>query len=661
MATPNPTITTPIALNCTKSATATLPWFVQQTEYDPAPCAFKPLVNGEEAFGAVYDAIVLAKHSVDIICWGFQPSMLFKRNGSGVPIGQLLVQKGEEGVKVRLLCWQDDIHLAEWSENNMPGNNAATAVKPHLGKSVYAHMSMLSPDYQNNTEREFDTEWYRRANLTNVTSRLPTPGALADAAVRRIDRKEAFKNFEFATRDFNPVNRIEIAWRTFWHGEDSARTTRTAAQNSASMGALEPTHHQKMVLVDYEYPDLALGFVMGHNMLDQYWDTDAHSFARMHPRFGRSGPSPWQDISSRVAGPVLQYLNDNFCQAWDDATGQSLGKSRKCTPTQLCAYHNTAGDTPLMAQVLRTQSQAGSRDIEKMYLQAVNNVTKHIFIENQYFRWPPLAEKIKEAVKQQATWGRDLAKNPIYLFVVTNSTDAAVSTGTVNTYRMLHALGRDDSIPEVSRLEQTDSLAKEQKDVEAQLEREQQAEKKVETTGVDFSSVAGAMQYLQQSRMIQQDLWQKLADIKQKRSDLANRSKQIVPTEITGLKVHVCTLVAPDSPPGNWLPVYVHAKLMTVDDAFMTLGSANINTRSMEADSELNICHDNGKVSADLRRRLWNLHTAGNGADDNLKDAFDAWSDIIRNNADMQKLGDQAPYASLVGFMRTSNVRSYSD
>ncbi|CAM2183192.1 hypothetical protein BC2230_40230 [Burkholderia cepacia] len=69
-----------------------------------------------------------------------------------------------------------------------------------------------------------------------------------------------------------------------------------------------------------------------------------------------------------------------------------------------------------------------------------------------------------------------------------------------------------------------------------------------------------------------------------------------------------------DSHPDNyWLPVYVHAKLMTVDDAFMTLGSANVNIRSMNVDSELNICHENSDVTKPLRRKLRGLHTKNQG------------------------------------------------
>ncbi|MGD7099878.1 phospholipase D-like domain-containing protein, partial [Ralstonia pseudosolanacearum] len=140
---------------------------------------------------------------------------------------------------------------------------------------------------------------------------------------------------------------------------------------------------------------------------------------------------------------------------------------------------------------------------------------------------------------------------------------------------------------------------------------------------------------------------------------------------------HICTLVAPDSPPNNWDYVYVHAKLMVVDDVFMTLGSANINTRSMQVDSELNICHEHSGVTAPLRKKLWGIHTRaspsapgsiGNtenaphvkAAGDDIADAFTAWDKIIKQNADNQQ-NKLAPCASLVGFMRTSNKRSYLD
>jgi hypothetical protein len=61
-----------------------------------------------------------------------------------------------------------------------------------------------------------------------------------------------------------------------------------------------------------------------------------------------------------------------------------------------------------------------------------------------------------------------------------------------------------------------------------------------------------------------------------------------------------------------------------------------------------------------LRRRLWDMHTGGKGAQDDPADAFDSWSDIIKRNSDhqAQKL---APYASLVGFMRTSPKRTRLD
>ena len=647
----NTTITTPLALSCTKSATLTSPWFVQSTEYYPAQATFKPLVNGEEAFGTIYDAIMAAQHSVDIICWGFQPSMYFKRNdgGGSVCIGQLLAQKGADGVRVRLLCWADSLHVAAWGENNMPGNNFQTMAKPYMPDWLLSLIPSGQRDYQKEFEREFDREWYRRANLNNVTLRSD------GASERARGGNDAFQGVEFATRDFSLLNRAEIAYRTALHGKDSQRSTGTKAENSITMGITEPTHHQKMVLIDYEMPERALGFVMGHNMLDTYWDRNDHGYMRMHPSMGRNGLHPREDISSRVSGPILKYLNENFCQAWDDATGQSLGQSRAAVACQLTLRRGF--DTPVMAQILRTQSQHKKRDIEAMYLQAVNNTANFIYIENQYFRFAPLADKIVAAAKAQLAAGRDPGKyGPLHLFVVTNSSDEGMGDGTVNTYRMMNSLGRDDTMPAVTREERDDTLSN-------QLSSAQQQETTANMSALNASST----QEESTAQQAQAAAKTKEAALRQQISDNKSGNAPIMPADIPGLKVHICTLVAPDSPPGKWDYVYVHAKLMVVDDVFMTLGSANINTRSMEGDSELNICHEHSGVTQPLRNQLWDIHTKGkrigaydsNGRFDSGA-AFVQWSFVIKRNARNQdkKL---SPYASLVGFMRDSPSRTYKD
>lgn len=412
----NPVINTPIATKQGNSACLTLPWFVQGAEYCPDQATFKPLVNGAEAFGAVYDAIAAAERTVDIICWGFQPSMYFKRGPEGqgsLRIGELLEAKGKQGVKIRLLVWTDSLHLAAFSENMTPGNNVASRVSEirdsakHKLDRLWSSKTgePISPiDTRNSAQREFDRQWYWRANLTNVTKqgaakrfvkaggKVPAAvsSAVVDAGYNRFYKDESLTNIQFATRDFDLVERAEIAWRSWMESFDTSRPKGTKAGNAAAMAG-EPSHHQKMVLVDYEYPKQAIGFVMGHNTLDEYWDTDSHSAYRMHPQMGRCGGHPRQDISSRVTGSILGRLNHNFCQAWDDATGQNLAQERAAADDAIAKIGVRRGfDTPVMAQILRTQSQhgkGGTRDIEKAYLKAVNNATNFVYIENQYFRY----------------------------------------------------------------------------------------------------------------------------------------------------------------------------------------------------------------------------------------------------------------------------------
>jgi len=103
---------------------------------------------------------------------------------------------------------------------------------------------------------------------------------------------------------------------------------------------------------------------------------------------------------------------------------------------------------------VRTQAQDGKRDIEKIYLKAVNNATQFIYIENQYFRWPPLAEAIKAAAEVQTGAGRDPGLHGnLHLFVITNASPDGVGPGSLNTQRMLESLGRGDTIPEITKLQ----------------------------------------------------------------------------------------------------------------------------------------------------------------------------------------------------------------
>jgi phosphatidylserine/phosphatidylglycerophosphate/cardiolipin synthase-like enzyme len=358
---------------------------------------------------------------------------------------------------------------------------------------------------------------------------------------------------------------------------------------------------------------------------------------------GRNGATPRQDMSAMVAGPILENLNENFCRAWlrdakEDLFAKRNGLDNRLQPREAIGDHTLVR---VMAQITRTQSQEGVRDIEKLYLQAVNNATQFIYIENQYFRWPALAQKIKDAVHAQICAGRDPAR-PVHLFVVTNANKDGIGQGPGTTFDMLDSLGRADAIPTIARAERNDMVATALQD----------ARKEVAAANTRMRNAGNPQEQAAAQREMDSAKSTELSLQKQYDHNL-DMKNAILPQTIPGLKVHVCSLVAPDSPVGSpWTPVYVHSKIMIIDDVFLTHGSANVNRRSMEVDSELNICHERGDVTRPLRRHLWEIHTGGvrNGASDRPDDAAMTWEYIIKRNSQNQA-NNLAPVASLVGFV----------
>lgn len=590
-----PDIVVPICLRHTEEAVCTPPWYVHNTEYHPVAAGYQPLVNGEETFSAVHQAIAQAKKSIDIICWGFQPSMYFIRDGNAPSIGELLMAKAREGVEVRLLGWEMPFNTAGFAgEANLPGKGS---------------IRLMDRVMQRATEEQyaFDRQWFATCAVADHKAAQRTASGGLPV---------------FVSRGFNLDERGEIAHWVKYASLDSEISTKM--RQTLRWTA---THHQKSVLVDYELPDCAVGFIMGHNMLDEYWDTDKHSAlnrsqdSKPAPNRGPRGDTPRQDISSQVSGPILEHLHHNFAVAWRKETGEDLLASRQSM--KVGPQLHTLG-LPQIAQILRTQPQEGKRDIERLYMQAVNNATQFIYIENQYFRWPPLAEFIKSVAATQTKAGRDPGLHgALHLFVVTNATDDGIGAGTVNTQRMLASLGRANTIPGVTKLRR--------------IQKMQQ-----DAPPMPRADPNDRIGQLEQAR------WK--AEFERKKQKILDST--VVPEEIPGLKVHICSLVAPDSPAGKpWMPVYIHSKLMIINDVFTTLGSANINTRSMQVDSELNIAHEWMSVTQALRRRLWDLHTGEKGSQDDAEEAFKAWQEIINKNKDRQADKENGvPEASLVEF-----------
>ncbi len=81
--------------------------------------------------------------------------------------------------------------------------------------------------------------------------------------------------------------------------------------------------------------------------------------------------------------------------------------------------------------------------------------------------------------------------------------------------------------------------------------------------------------------------------------------KSVEALKDTGVKCVFCQMVTPGIVAENWRDIYIHAKVLIVDDVFYGVGSSNFNLRSLLKDEEMNIFSHNPVRAAELRSELW--------------------------------------------------------
>ena len=701
-------------------ATVNFNWFLKDaekfengTQSEPVPATFKALVNGKEAFEELHDRIANAQHSIDIAIWGFQPSMYFKRDGKSPCIGDLLIQKALEGKKVRILVWSLPGDIQTFSEANL-GNKPGVWLKDKVEGVTSAQV-------------DYDHWWYEaiRGNLDDVIISSDIYGIIY--TTKKFEKLVEFtkssnrtnlvyKNRHVAKQENNYKDKTlpEEAQRLQKHNFKDETLPKNAYKYALKYA---PSHHQKTVLIDYEIPELAVGFVLEHNMVDNYWDDSNHSLKTTLPNIGKNSPTPLQDVSSIVTGQVLWDINHNFCQSWDRQNNKQWGndpvdigiteKRQAFTREHYQPNLSLVDDSKLvMAQIVRTYDQPDIEDIMKVYLKNIKQTTSYIYTENQYFRFPPLVREFIAYWEKIKNNGR--TEGPIHWFTVTNSSDEGIGKGTYTTNEMFKLLGRQDVMPGVARNVKLSEL-------EAQLGMARKSEfrlynERMRAPTPEGKAVANAEfeKNQQEIQKIEKEIGeikakQQIEEKKTQEAEKAGSTKQegelnqIESSELgqeepnltkelgyevsdtPGIKAHICTLMPKDEKgkyvhtyrkDGKDTPaeVYVHSKVTIMDDVFTVISSANLNTRSMQVDTELGIIMECADVAEGLRKRLWDLHTNKNFAanpDDMhdyavAKEAFKKWGKLIKASKEAVELKN-SPTCALREFYRADPTVSRSD
>jgi phosphatidylserine/phosphatidylglycerophosphate/cardiolipin synthase-like enzyme len=81
---------------------------------------------------------------------------------------------------------------------------------------------------------------------------------------------------------------------------------------------------------------------------------------------------------------------------------------------------------------------------------------------------------------------------------------------------------------------------------------------------------------------------------------------ELIEADDDDARMLACTLYARSGPRAD--PVYVHAKIAIIDDAWLTLGSANLNEHSLFNDTEMNFVAHDPDLASQTRLRLWAEH-----------------------------------------------------
>ncbi|KAB2619097.1 phospholipase D alpha 1-like [Pyrus ussuriensis x Pyrus communis] len=364
------------------------------------------------------------------------------------------------------------------------------------------------------------------------------------------------------------------------------------------------THHQKTIVVDSEISGRGsqkrriVSFVGGIDLCDGRYDTQEHPlFATLgtthqndfhQPNFAGSsirkgGPrEPWHDIHCKLEGPVAWDVLYNFEQRWKKQVGEKflipIGKLEEITvhPLQdvfsnddeswnvqlFRSIDNGAAfgfpEKPLEATQIGLVSGKNNiidRSIQDAYIHAIRRAKNFIYIENQYFLGSSFGWRSKDI--------RDEDINA------------------------LHLIPKELSLKIVSKIEVGERFS---------------VYIVVPMWPEGMPESASVQAILDWQRRTMEMMYTDISEALQKKGSNANPKDYLTFFCLGNRELEMDGEYKPPETPepdtdykraqkARRFMIYVHSKMMIVDDEYIIIGSANINQRSMDGarDSEIAI------------------------------------------------------------------------
>ncbi|CAN7028983.1 unnamed protein product [Brassica rapa subsp. trilocularis] len=479
----------------------------------------------------IFDAITNAKHLIYITGWSVYAEISLVRDsrrpkeGGDLTIGEILKKKASEGVKVILLVWDDRTSVDLLKQDGLMATHDEETENFFQGTDVNCVLCPRNPD----------------------------------------DGGSIVQNLQVSTMF---------------------------------------THHQKIVVVDSEMPGESsrtksrriVSFIGGLDLCDGRYDTPFHSLFRTldtvhhddfhQPNFPgaaitKGGPrEPWHDIHCRLEGAIAWDVLYNFEQRWNRQGGKDiLVKIRDLddiiippSPVLFSEDHDSwnvqlfrsidGGAAAAFPDSPKAAAEAGlvsgkdniiDRSIQDAYIHAIRRAKDFIYIENQYFLGSSFAWSA-DGIKPEEINALHLIPKELSLKIVSK-----IKAGERFKVYVVVPMW-PEGIPESGSVQaildwQRRTMEMMYKDVIKALR-----EKGLEEDPRDYLTF-----FCLGNREVKKDGEYEPTEKPEPDSDYIRAQE------------------------ARRFMIYVHTKMMIVDDEYIIIGSANINQRSMDGarDSEI--------------------------------------------------------------------------